>query len=90
MSRIAKLQSGRGMFTCRSCGKRTRAVEEGDFGAEMCRKCRVIAETMNCHADLNHAGRFADCADCTANLASVMVKMPPADAWCDRSPEPTP
>ena len=58
-----QFRPGQSTFLCRGCGKRTRDVNGGNGGCELCRRCYDRAGGENYHSDEGHKGSFADCVD---------------------------
>ena len=55
---------GSGVYTCRSCGKKTRETGESESFVELCAKCNYEAGLENEHNDDGHNGSFKNCLLC--------------------------
>lgn len=51
MKNRSHFQSGSGVYTCKSCNKRTRETGEGESDLGLCKKCYVEAGFENEHSD---------------------------------------
>ena len=87
-NRFASQNFGRSpLYTCESCGKRTRETGEGESDCRLCKKCFITASQENHHSD-NCAGRMADCAECKSYLAQYGYTPADCDTWCDKEEDP--
>lgn len=66
---ISKFQSRRFhdhvVYTCDSCGKRTRDTGEGEADCNLCKHCFQAASAANSHSDGGCKGRVVDCPQCS-------------------------
>ena len=71
-----RFKAGSGVYTCRDCGKDTRATGQGEEGVELCRHCYEDAGMENEHNDGHHDGNpQANCRQCQAK-AEVVAASP--------------
>ena len=70
---VRKFQKSRGgqtggVYTCRSCGKKTRETGEGESGCELCLYCFEESGWENHHSDNGHDPEVHpfDCLECKA------------------------
>lgn len=92
MRRVNRFQrnfAGKSTYTCRRCQKLTRETGACESGCELCFDCFTISSYENSHSDNDHAGRFADCADCKRYVEGEGVKHPTTDSWCDNDKAPS-
>lgn len=65
MTRNSRFARGSGVYTCKSCGKKTRETGEGESSIRMCLLCHEIGAFENSLSDGGHpapySGVFSGC-----------------------------
>lgn len=63
-----RFRSGSSVYTCRSCGKRTRETGNSESYSLLCLYCYDEAGQENTHSDEGHSGEFSKCTICLKAL----------------------
>ena len=89
-ARNSRFQRGSAVYTCDSCGKRTRETGNSESYCGMCAKCYDDGGIENGHTDNGHPYRLLDCPLCAgyhsqhdSQTAKDMQKSGAEYAWCD-------
>lgn len=69
-----RFQKNSGVYTCISCGKKTRDTGNDETSCQLCKKCYVIGSIENHHNDNGHTGSIKDCDDCQKKLFNLLYR----------------
>lgn len=78
---------GSGLYTCASCGKKTRETGSNESSVDLCKLCYLTGGEENMHVD-NHPGKQKDCPACKLSYMLQDLPMPTDDMWCDNPDDP--